>query len=288
MRVIDQYPLVNPFNDMESGRVICWWSGGVASAVAGLLAYERYKEDCVFVFCDTGIEHPDTYRFMKDFEDKLGIKILTIKSDKYANPEAVWNGVVGLNFAHGAPCSMYLKKNPRLKFQKLATDFTQVFGFDYDKKEMKRATNMLVNNPDLNPIFPLIVEKLDRVKIFNKIAELGIEPPVTYKTFKNNNCIGDFEAKEGGCIQGGVGYWKLIREKFPHKFEHMASIEHRLSKQKGQPVTICKDQRKDKRGNKLFLKASVDFPDVETIDVIKGKVPVTVYECNGFCSTEEV
>ena len=286
-RTIDEYPKINPFHDSdENNRVISWWSGGVASAVTCVLMLEKY-ENVSIAFCDTSLEHPDTYRFMNDFENKFGIKIDIIKSSKFNEPEDVWRRYSGMNFAHGAPCSNELKKQPRIKYQKKDTDFAQAFGFDYGKKEMRRATNMLVNNPDINPIFPLIVEKYSRDKIFKKIKDLGFKIPKAYEYFQNNNCIGDFESEKGGCIQGGIGYWQLIKEKFPKKFEYTANLEHELSIKKNKPITICRDQRKKTRGNKLFLKKCEAFPEVEDISVIKGKRPVVYFECNGFCSTQE-
>jgi len=69
MRTIDNYPLCNPFNNNKAGRVLGWVSGGVASAVACKLALEKYGDSVELVFCDTGIEHPDTYRFMDDFSN---------------------------------------------------------------------------------------------------------------------------------------------------------------------------------------------------------------------------
>lgn len=287
-RTIYEYPTVNPYNDAESGRVIGWWSGGVASAIACKLALEKYQESVEVVFCDTNIEHPDTYRFMQDFEKVLGVKVNIITSNKFNEPEEVWRKYNGMNFAHGAPCSMAMKKEPRIKYQNLQSDFAQIFGFDFCKKEERRATNMLINNPDLNPIFPLIVEKYTREIIFKELAKLGIKPPVTYNFFLNNNCIGDFSSAKGGCIQGGVGYWKKIRELFPHKYDYMANIEHEISAAKGSPVTISRDSRKEKKGNRLFLKYNPMFPEIETIDVIKGRPPIITFECHGFCSTADI
>jgi len=286
-RTIYEYPTINPFNDKTEGRVIGWWSGGVASAVACKIALEKYGSAVDIVFCDTNLEHPDTQRFMADFEKVLGVKITTIKSTRFNEPEDVWRKYKGMNFAHGAPCSMTMKKEPRIKYQKLKEDFGQIFGFDYGTKEERRARNMLMNNPDLNPIFPLIVEKYHRERIFEELGKLGITPPITYNHFLNNNCIGDFASPKGGCIQGGVGYWKKIKELFPHKFEYMANLEHEISASKGSPVTISRDSRKGKRGEKLFLKHNPMFPDVDTIDVINGRKISTPFECNGFCSTTE-
>jgi len=283
--MIDSYPEINPVNDKADGKVIGWWSGGVASAVACKLAIEKYGDRVELVFCDTTIEHPDTYRFMDDYEKVMGVKVKIIKSSRMKDPEEVWYKYKGLNFAHGAPCSMVMKKEPRIKYQDLKNDFAQVFGFDYAKKEIKRANNMLANNFDLNPIFPLIIHKFDRERIFAEIKHMGLMRPKTYDHFLNNNCMGADDSPIGGCVQGGIGYWQKIKEIFPKKYDYMANIEHDLSKAKGKPVTICKDQRKETRGDRLFLSPCDDFPDVKCIDVIKGRKPVTLFECSGFCST---
>jgi len=128
MTDIYTYPTVNPFNDRTNGRVIGWWSGGVASAVACSLALDRWKDSVEVIFCDTHMEHPDTFRFMEDFEKIVGIKVKRIESDRFHDPESVWRKYLGINFAHGAPCSTALKKAPRLKEQNTAEDFGQVFG----------------------------------------------------------------------------------------------------------------------------------------------------------------
>ncbi len=287
MRVVDEYPEINPITDKSDGRVIGWISGGVASAVACDLALQKYGDRVELAFCDTNWEHSDSYRFLEDLENYWNRPITRLKSHRFNNPEEIWRKYLGMNFAHGAPCSTVLKREVRIKFQDEKTDFGQIFGFDYDKKEMKRANNMLLNHYEINPIFPLIVEKYDRARIFAKMAKMGIKEPEPYKHFLNNNCIGDFDSPIGGCVQGGCGYWQKIQKMFPKKFDYMANIEHEISVEKGEPVTICKDQRNGKKGNRLFLKHCEAFPEIETIDVIKGKQPVTMFECNGFCNTVE-
>jgi len=291
-RVINEFPIRNGYNEKISGRVIGWLSGGVASAIACKLAIDHYGDAVELVFCDTQAEHPDTHRFLQDFCRALGRTYKTIKSPRFDNPEQVWRHYKGLNFAHGAPCSTVLKREVRVNFQEINTDFSQVFGFDYEKKEERRAANLLGNYPEINPIFPLIAKQVSREKVFKMLEDMGVKRPVTYDHFFNNNCIGSFDKIENlkngngfGCIQGGIGYWQKVKKLFSWKFDYMASIEHELSNEKGEPVTICKDQRKATNGNKLFLKPHPSFPDIESIDVIKGRQPVTAFECNGFCST---
>lgn len=90
----------------------------------------------------------------------------------------------------------------------------------------------------------------------------------------------------GGCVQGSIGYWKKIRDLYPKKFNRMAENEHKISHNKGKPVTICKDQRKTKKGNRIFLKHNPEFPLIENIDDMKGRYPVGLMECDGFCGVE--
>jgi len=272
---------MNIYNDStEEDRVIGWWSGGVASAVACKIALEKYP-NVHLAFCDTNAEHPDTYRFMQDFEKELGVKIHTYRSEKFKNPEEVWFKYLGLNFAHGAPCSSELKRAVRIKVQKTKTDHGQIFGFDYCKKEINRATNMQKNYPEINPLFPLIENEITRDGIFKELKKLNLTPPETYKDFLNNNCI------LIGCVQAGIGHWGKFKSIYPDRYNYMAEVEHKLSAVKGRPVTIHKDQRKNRQGNRLFLKHNPDYPEIGTIDEIEGKWPVIPFECNGFCSTQQ-
>lgn len=279
-----KYPKTNGYNNKQAGRIIGWISGGVASAVACDLALKQYGDDVFLAFNNTHREDRDTFRFLKELEVHWGREIVEINSHRFHDPEEVWNKYSGLNFAHGAPCSTVLKREVREKNQDLDNDFGQVFGFDVS--EMRRVNGMIENHPEINPIFPLIVEKMDRFKIFAELKRWGIKPPRTYEKFQNNNCMGDPESMFGGCVQGGIGYWQLIQEEYPMKFERMAYWERKLSARKGKPVTICKDQREGKKGNRLFLTHNPMFPDIENISAIKGRRPVVVQECNGFCGTQ--
>lgn len=292
--------LPNRFNDaLPSARVVGSFSGGIASAIACYIALQEF-ENVHLAFMDTTIEHPDTYRFIKDFEKLTGEEVHIYSSTKFTDPESVWRKYLGLNFATGAPCSTSLKRDvAEQQIDKKHTDYTTVIGFDFCKKEIKRATSMRRNYPEKNAIFPLIEQEIAREALFDIANGLGLKVPSIYTTFLNNNCIGAYSSPKGGCVQGGIGYWQKIKKLFPHKYEYMANLEHELTELKKEkyirenaydrffmPVTICKDQRKGREGNRLFLKHYDKMPYIETIDVIRGIQPITVFECNGTCSTE--
>jgi 3'-phosphoadenosine 5'-phosphosulfate sulfotransferase (PAPS reductase)/FAD synthetase len=102
-------------------KIICWFSGGVTSAVACKLAIDLYGKDkfrCIFIY--TGNEDDDTYRFKIDCEKWFGIKIESITglNDKFPTIQSVWVHFKSMNVARGAICSSTLKRDVRLKWQK--------------------------------------------------------------------------------------------------------------------------------------------------------------------------
>lgn len=261
-------------------RVIAWWSGGITSAIACLWAIQTFK-NVVIVFQDTRNEDEDTYRFLTDCEKLYGQKIERLsrfedEGYKARDIEGIWLHYLSLNTAHGAICSTELKREVREKYQNLATDYGQVFGFD--SNEMKRHLNMRRNYPEINVFSPLIDMKMSKADCARTLAKLGVEIPRAYKLgFRNNNCLNT------GCVRGGIGYWQKMQQVKPETFEAMASREHKLTNLKGEPVTICKDQSKG--GGLVFLRPHPNYPNMKDISMMKGREPEEIVECNGFCAT---
>ena len=280
-----------------SKSIIAWWSGGVTSAVACKMALDKY-ENVKIVMLDTMNEDEDTYRFLKDCEEWYGVDIEVYKHPGYSSIQEVWRKYKSLASATGALCSTILKAHAREIYCKDKDIEGHVFGFEYHPKEINRAINW-EKNKGLKAYFPLIESKITKLDSMNLLRSNRIKLPRVYGFgFNNNNCF------KTGCTQGGVGYYKKIQKDFPEKFEAMASMEHELSRLKGEPVVICHDQRASRvitkwdyskrtgdptSKSKLFLKYNNEFPEIPTIDVIKGKHVAIIdsFECNGFCSLEE-
>lgn len=262
--------------------IIAWWSGGVTSAVTCMICIETYGRSRVrVIFIDTHNEHEDTYRFKKDCEDwyKLPIETISNIGEEYETIQDVWIKHKSLNVAHGAICSYKLKRIAREKWEKDNKFTHQAFGFDVD--EPRRAKSMSLNNPRTKPIFPLLLHNYDKKKCIDIIQDVGIEVPVMYKMgFLNNNCF------KTGCVQGGIGYWQKMMKDFPDKFDAMAKVEHNLTKLKGSPVTMLKDQGKNK--GLVFLKPHPKYPSVKDITMMRGREPKPLFECNGFCGTNDL
>ena len=267
--------------------IICWWSGGVTSAVACYLAIQLFGiERCRIIFIDTFNEDKDTYRFKNDCENWYGIKIETITAigGDFKRIQDVWFKFLSLNVATGAICSSQLKRVVREKWEKENQFTHQVFGFDIS--ESKRALGMKWNSPQTKSIFPLLFYALSKKDCIEMLKYEFISIPLMYWLgFHNNNCFGT------GCIQGGIGYWQKMKKEFYFKFLRMAVIEHQLSKLAGKPITMLKDQSKKAKesGNELvFLVKNPDYPELKCIDDFPKMVVKPLFECNGFCSTNDL
>jgi hypothetical protein len=177
----------------------------------------REHPDAILVYCDTGGEHPDNVRFLKDVEKWLNVKVAIIKSQKYTDHIDVCQKTKFISGPHGARCTVELKKVPRFNFQK--PDDIQFFG--YASNEVNRADRFRQSFPEVNARFPLIDARISHKDCVGILWKSGIELPMMYRLgYNNNNCI--------GCVKGGMGYWNKIRKDFPEVFDRMAKLEREI------------------------------------------------------------
>lgn len=275
-------------------NIICWWSGGVTSAVACKIAIDLYGiEKCRVIMIDTQNEHEDTYRFKNYCEKWYGLQIDTISAigEKWKSIQDVWITRKSLNTATGAICSTELKRVVREKWEKENKFEYQVFGFEFESKEFNRAKSMTINHPKAKAIYPLLLKGLTKKDCLQIITDANIEVPLVYKLgYKNNNCF------KTGCVQGGIGYWQKIQREDIDKFNAMADMEHYLTELKGEPVTMLKDQsneaklksKYDKTKAFVFLRKNKNYPELKCIDDMPRCKVEPLFECNGMCGINDL
>ena len=238
------------------GRVIAWFSCGATSAVATKLAIDKYP-DTIPAYCDTGSEHPDNARFIKECERWYGREILILKSDKFSDIWDVFTKTRYLAGVKGARCTTELKKLVRRKFER--PDDLQIFGFD--SSEQHRANKFTENNFEVSAWFPLIEKNISKADCLSQLQLAGIPLPIMYHLgYRNNNCI--------GCVKGQAGYWNKIRKDFPDTFDRMAKVERELD------VAICKSYAGDGNRKRVFL---------DELDPSAGRYDDLDIVCGLFC-----
>ena len=220
-------------------KYIVWFSCGAASTVALFLSIREFgKENIKAIYQDTGSEHPDNKRYIKDVEEWLGINIIISKSSKFNNVDEVFEKYKLHKMQNGAKCTQVMKREVGESFITYERGKQEIEIFGYTIEEEKRVKRWTENNKErkIDPI--LIRHRLNKNDCLALINEAGITIPFLYTLgYKNNNCI--------GCVKAGIGYWNKIKKDFPDVFTKRSEQERRF----GYTILMAKTSRKDKDGN---------------------------------------
>lgn len=205
---------------LSDSRIVCQFSCGAASAVAAKLALAEYgsTHDVQILNAFLANEHPDNRRFATDCEAWFGQPITVLHDEKYgADALEVFRRERYMKGRNGAPCTKLLKRR-LLDSWKLPGD-VMVLGFTAE--EADRLEDFRERNPGRPAIAPLIDRGLGKDDCKAIVLRAGIEIPLMYRMgYENANCI--------GCVKGGEGYFRAIREDFPEQFEALCVIQDSL------------------------------------------------------------
>lgn len=229
-----------------SGRVVCWFSAGAASAVATKLML-RAHPDAVVAYCETGAEHPDNERFLAECAAWFDRPIDRLRSDRYESTWDVWERRRYLAGIDGALCTVELKVMPRLAWQQPYDD--HVFGYTCDARDIERAKRLRETYFEMRIETPLIDRGLTKAACLDMVQRAGIAlPPMYALGFANNNCI--------PCVKAtSPNYWALVRREFPAEFERMSKLSRDLD------VRLCRIHEE----RRFIDEIPADWPVTEAI-----------------------
>jgi hypothetical protein len=247
----------------RSSRIVCQFSCGAASAVATKLALAEYgrTHEVVIVNAFLANEHHDNRRFLEDCEKWFGKQVTVLRDEKYgADVIQVFRRERYMKGRTGAPCTKLLKR--RLLDSWKRPGDVMVFG--YTAEERDRLDDFRERNPDRPVIAPLIDKNLGKEDCKAMVSRAGIELPEMYRLgYANANCI--------GCVKGGEGYFRAIREDFPEQFEALCQVQDELG-----PGSYLFRNRKT--GVRFSLR---DLPDG------KARRNEAIPSCSFFCELAE-
>lgn len=261
-------------------KTIAWFSCGATSAVACKIALGIY-ENVEIYYIDTGSGHEDNERFISDCEKWFGQPILRLKNKKYKDHFDCIEKTRYVNGPSGAACTKLLKKEVRFQLEKELGEWSgQVWGFEFDLKEINRSIRFNEQYPETKPLFPLIERQITKQDALGMLWKAGIKIPVMYEQgYNNNNCI--------GCPKGGIGYWNKIRRDYPSHYKEMARIERVINASclKDKNGRIFLDELDPNRGNDVeaivpdcSIICQIEFQEIidkRAMDVFSGKMKIT-------------
>lgn len=201
-------------------RILCQFSCGAASAVATKLAIAQNAGAQPLIVLNAYLknEHPDNRRFADDCERWFGVPLTVLRDQKYgADIIQVFRRRGYIKGRYGAPCTTNLKR----ELLKTVEQPGDVLVMGFDASENDRFEDFQERNPDRLARAPLIEAGLGKEDCKAMIERAGIQLPAMYALgYDNANCI--------GCVKGGEGYFRAIREDFPEQFEELCKVQDEI------------------------------------------------------------
>lgn len=225
-------------------RIVCQFSCGAASAVATKLTLAQYGERAIIVNAYIKEEHEDSRRFANDCEKWFGRAIINLRDTKYnASAIEVFETVGYIKGPHGASCTSRIKRGLLRTFEQPG----DVLVLGYTAEEQDRLDNWLDAFPDRPIATPLIDRGLTKEDCKAMVQRAGLRLPAMYELgYDNANCI--------GCVKGGLGYFRAIREDFPVQFERLAQAEDKVAGLHGDAAYILRHRSGPLKGQRFPLR----------------------------------
>jgi len=136
------------------------FSGGKTSAY---MTIHNYREGDLVIFCDTGREHPKTYKFINDFEAFENIPIIRLKYEGGFKKLIKRKKAIPNNFKRFCTVELKIKTARRYLRSLGIMKYENFVGFRYDEPlRVKRRKQMWKQVIDK---FPLFENKIDKQTI---------------------------------------------------------------------------------------------------------------------------
>lgn len=205
-------------------HVVCF-SGGHSSALVAVEVVRRYgKNGVVLVNHDINprSEDADVKRFKREVADHLGLPITYASHARWEEWDQfdVVDHARAFKVKNGEElCTNRLKTKPFRAW--LAANCppgsaTLYYGFDANEERRIRRRATIAAEWGYETAYPLAHWE----RTIQSTRELGIEPPLTYSTFKHANCV--------GCLKAGWQHWYVVRATRPDVWERAKLAEDRI------------------------------------------------------------
>lgn len=207
-------------------------SGGKDSTALALFMREHYPQLQVeYVFCDTGVELPETDEYLERLEAVLGAEIIRLTSfDRLGaekkgkrNPFDLWLEIYGgyLPSPRSRWCTRTLKIEPFERHVGANTAFSYI-GIRYDEnregyQQQSSKPPALSSKPNILPVYPFKEHKMGYSDIQRILEESGLGFPKYYEWRSRSGCY--------FCFYQQKGEWQALKRHHPDLFERAKHYE---------------------------------------------------------------
>jgi hypothetical protein len=216
---------------------IVMFSGGAASYCAAKRTIAAHGRDsCMLLFADTLVEHPDTYRFLRDGALRLGAELVMLREGR-----SIWQVFKDEKFLGNSrvdPCSRILKREICGKWVRARwrpEECRLVLGFDWT--ELHRVERSAKSHAPYIIEAPLAERPLlAKGDMLDEIYRDGLRPPYLYSVgAPHNNC-------GGGCVKAGQAHFAWLLKALPCVYATWERNEEEVRRHLGRDVAILRDR----------------------------------------------
>lgn len=191
-------------------HIVCY-SGGHSSALVAIEVSRKYPvSDVILLNHDINpkYEDPDIKRFKQEVAKYIGVPITQANILGIEDPEKIPNQFQVCMIAKAFKvnngmelCTNRLKTAPFMNYlaaNHCPEDVIIYYGFDATEHSRIIRRRKILAASGYSSVYPLA----EWERTIRSTKELGIEPPLTYATYKHANCK--------GCLKAGLQHWYVV------------------------------------------------------------------------------
>ena len=213
------------------------FSGGIGSWAAAKRVVEQHGTDgVVLLFADTCMEDEDTYRFLNEAADNVGVPLTRISDgrtpwDLFRDERFIGNSRVDL-------CSRVLKRELLANWTAENTDSNSIRYLGIDWSEVHRLHRVRERSPQFRWEAPMCEpDYLSKEQMIRLAESQGLKRQRLYEMeFPHANC-------GGFCVKAGVGHFLNLLKRMPERFAFHEAKEQEMRELTGKNIAILRDRR---------------------------------------------
>lgn len=214
------------------------FSGGITSwAAAKRIAEREGTNGMALVFCDTRIEDPTLYDFVREAADNVGAPLHVIQDGR--TPHQIFRDVKFMGNARIDPCSKHLKRDLLDAWrERNGSPQWTVYNVGLDWTEMHRVRKLRSRIAPWMARAPLASKPLlSKAQVIEWAKSEGLTPCNLYdEGFPHANC-------GGTCCKAGIAQWELLHRTHPDRFAEWEDNEQWMLENVSPNAYMLRDRR---------------------------------------------